>query len=132
MTWNAGVDSRSGTMGYRIFLDTKYIGTQESGTSYVIGGLTNNRQYMVNVSVYDNCGNESTWSMSAFGTPNASGGAASAPATPAAFTTRGAQIIDPNGTPFVPIGSNVVGPSAFWYDGTVGLSNAASQNWRWN
>jgi aryl-phospho-beta-D-glucosidase BglC (GH1 family) len=47
-------------------------------------------------------------------------------ATAATFRTDGAEIVGPDGEPFVPRGVNLLGPQSFWDVPTAGLSDAVT------
>ncbi|MBY6539464.1 cellulase family glycosylhydrolase [Rhodococcus sp. BP-349] len=48
------------------------------------------------------------------------------------FTTDGAVILGPTGSPFVPIGANVSGMDFFWNEKVLGRAESAADEWRWN
>ena len=52
---------------------------------------------------------------------------ATEPATAPGFRTDGAEIVGPDGEPFVPRGVNLLGPQSFWDVPTAGLAGAVSE-----
>jgi len=132
VSWTASTSSKP-IASYTVVRDGVAIATV-TGTTYNDSGVKYGATYNYQVKATDTMGATSALSIPASVTMVAptGGGTTPPPVTSANFTFKGPQIIDPQGKPFIPIGSNVNGPNFVWQGATLGQSGIAASTWHWN